>query len=446
MLARRSPRPRRPRGLLCLLSAALVAATLASPLTGQGRATPESVGMSSERLQRLTGAMEGYVADGLLPGAVVLVLRDGRVVYEEAFGHRDLESRDPQEVDDIFRIASQTKAVVSVAALMLQEEGRLLIEDPVGRYLPEFMETTVAEPDGNGGYTVVPARRPMTVRDLLTHTAGVGYYVEGWGDPAVDRWREAGIQGWYLSGRDEPIRETVRRMADLPFSAHPGERWIYGYATDILGAVVESAAGMPLDEYLRVRIFEPLGMTDTHFFLPPEKRDRLATVYGLSGGRLFRTPDGSGMGPQGDYVDGPRRSFSGGAGLLSTARDYARFLQAVLNGGELEGARILSPKSVELMLANHVGDLFASAGGTLSRPGVGFGLGFQVVEDLGARGLVGSTGEFSWGGAYHSTYWGDTTEKLVVVYFTQLLPAAGVDDHAKLRTLIYQAVTESYRR
>lgn len=390
-------------------------------------------GLSEGRLAELTEAFEGYVASGALPGAVALVLHDGEVAYLDAFGYRDREASDPQETDDIFRIASQTKAIVSVAIMMLQEDGDLLISHPVGRYLPEYMETTVAKPDGDGGYDVVPANRPVTIRDLLTHTAGVGYG----GGVAAGEWAAAGIQGWYFANRDEPIRETVRRMADLPFEAQPGERFVYGYSTDILGAIVEVASGMPLDAFLSERIFEPLDMRDTHFYLPEEKLDRLAVVYSAGDGGLSAAPDPGHMVGQGMYVEGPRMSFSGGAGLLSTAHDYGRFLQMMLEGGTLDGARILSPKSVELMTVNHVGDLLGADGG------MGFGLGFSVVDDLGERGTLGSVGEYGWGGAYHSTYWVDPVENLVVVYFTQLTPTGGVDDHARLRALVYQAVQSS---
>jgi len=298
------------------------------------------------RLERLSGALESYVEEGELAGAVALVAHGGEVSYLEAVGHRDVQAGDPMETDDIFRIASQTKAIVSVGIMILQEEGHLLISDPVGRYLPEYMETTVAVGDGDGGYDIVPANRPITIRDLLTHTAGIGYG----GGPAADLWAEADIQGWYFAHRDEPVRETVRRMAALPMDAQPGERFVYGYATDILGALVEEVSGEPLDGFLRTRIFEPLGMADTHFYLPEEKRDRLSVVYSASEERgLAPAPDPGGMVGQGAYVDGPRTSFSGGAGLLSTAHDYARFLQMMLNGGELDGARILSSKSVDLM-------------------------------------------------------------------------------------------------
>jgi len=414
----------------------LVLAVSVQPLAAQGlpRARPEDVGMSTERLARLGDAFQQYAEEGRLPGAVVLVARHGRTAYFEAFGSLDLESGSPMREDAIFRIASQTKAVVSVAVMMLQEEGRLLITDPVGRYMPAFAKTTVAVRREGGGYDVVEARRPITIRDLLTHTAGIGY---GNG-PASDRWEAAKIQGWYFADRDEPVGSTVERMAALPFDAQPGERFVYGYNTDILGALVERVSGLPLDEFLRTRILEPLGMYDTRFYLDPADRDRLATVYSASANGLERAPDPGGMVGQGAYADGPRRSFSGGAGLLSTASDYARFLQMLLNGGELDGVRILSPKTVQLMTVDHIGDRYGPAG-------VGFGLGFSVVEDLGARGVLGSIGEFGWGGAYHSTYWADPQEQLVVVYFTQLIPAGNIDDHGRLRALAYQAIIDGTR-
>ena len=414
----------------------LLIALLCTPLAyaqKRSRPLPESVGLSSVRLERLTAALNDYVKNGKLSGGVALVARRGKVVYVEAFGERDRETKSPMRVDAIFRIASQSKALVSVGVMILQEEGRLLLSDPVGKYLPEFMNTTVAVPKDGGGYEVVKAKRPITIRDLLTHTSGVSY---GAG-PARDRWEAAKITGWYFADRDEPVGATVARMAALPFDAQPGEKYIYGYSTDILGAMVEKVSGETLDEFLKSRILVPLGMKDTYFYLPESKQDRLAVVYsarpsGSSGG-IERAPDPGGMVGQGAYLKGPRKSYSGGAGLLSTASDYGRFLQMLLNGGELDGRRILSPKSVELMTVDHLG---AKAG----REGEGFGLGFSVVKDVGARGIPGSVGEFGWGGAYHSVYWVDPKEQLVVVYFTQILPAGGLDDHAKLRALVYQAI------
>jgi CubicO group peptidase (beta-lactamase class C family) len=410
----------------------LVAFSLAGIAVAQNGvvATPDSLGMSSQRLARLSSELESYVEAEELAGSVTLVMRNGRIAYFEAFGYRDRVARDPMQTDTIFRIASQTKAIVSTATMILQEEGRLLITDPVADYLPEFSQTTVAVPRDDGGYDVVRANRQVTIRDLLTHTSGYDY---GAG-VAADLWQAAGITGYYFSDRDEPIRETVRRMAALPASAHPGDAWIYGYNTDILGAVLEVAAGMPLDELLSDRIFGPLGMNDTHFYLPRGKRDRLATVYGIFERELLRAPEEGGAG-QGAFVDGPRESFSGGAGLLSTATDYGRFLQMILNGGTLDGVRVLSPKTVELMGVSHLGDVSF-------RPGEGFGLGFSVLEDVGTRGTPGSVGELAWGGAYHSTYWIDPQEALVVVHLTQLIPAVGVDDQQKLRTLVYQSIVD----
>jgi CubicO group peptidase (beta-lactamase class C family) len=397
------------------------------------RVPPEQVGLSSERLKRLSIALNGYVKDGKLTGGVALVARQGKVAYVEAFGRRDREAGSPMREDAIFRIASQTKALVSVGVMILQEDGRLLISDPVGKYLPEFRETTVAAAKDGGGYEIVKAKRAISIRDLLTHTAGVGY---GRG-LARERWEAAGITGWYFADRNEPVGATISRMAALPFDAQPGERWVYGYSTDILGALIEKVSGETLDAFLQSRILAPLGMKDTHFYLPESKRDRLAVVYtGQASGGLDRAPDPGGMVGQGAYVKGPRKSYSGGAGLLSTAIDYARFLQMLLNGGELGGTRVISRKSVELMTVDHVGNR------NFGRPGEGFGLGFSVVEDLGARGLPGSVGEFGWGGAYHSTYWVDPKEQLVVVYFTQVVQAGDVDDHGKLRALIYQAIVK----
>lgn len=414
------------------LLAAALAAAVAQAATLEPAARPEDVGLSGERLERLTAALDDYVEQEELAGAVTLVARRGKIAYLEAVGQRDRETRAPMRTDSIFRIASQTKAIVSAGALLLAEEGKLLLGDPVGKYLPEFAGTTVAVANASGGYDVVPARRAITIRDLLTHTSGFAYG-NGVGE---DRWAAAGIQGWYFADRAEPIRDTVQRMAALPAQAQPGERWIYGYNTDILGALIEVAAGEPLDRFLRARIFEPLAMNDTHFYLPREKRDRLATVYSRIDDELKRASAAGGItGSQGAYVDGPRRSFSGGAGLLSTATDYARFLQMLLNGGELDGRRILSRKTVELMTVSHLGSIPFNAG-------QGFGLGVSVLEDVGARGTPGSVGEFGWGGAYHTTYWVDPQEELVVVHLTQLLPAGGVNDQAKVRALVYQAIVD----
>ena len=397
-------------------------------------AKPEEVGMSSERLQRLTAVFQAYATDKKMAGSVVLIARHGKVAYSNSFGKRDIESGAAMQNDAIFRIASQTKALISVGIMILQEEGKLLIGDPVGKYIPEFNESTVAVAREGSGYDVVKAKRAITLRDLLTHTAGIGYG----GGVAADKWKEAGITGWYFADRDEPIAATISRLAKLPMDEHPGEKFVYGYNTDILGVVIEKASGMPLDEFVTSKILTTLGMKDTQFYLQQGKVNRLAVVYSAYENKaLERSPDAGTMVSQGAYVAGPRKSFSGGAGLLSTASDYAKFLQMMLNKGSLNGTRILAPSTVELMTVSHLGDIKYSWGS-----GLGFGLGFSVLEDLGDRGVPGSIGEFGWGGAYGTTYWVDPKEDLVVVYMKQLIPTNNLDDQSKLRTLVYQSIVK----
>lgn len=335
----------------------------------------------------------------------------------------------------IFRIASQTKALTSVAVLALAEEGKLALSDPVSRFIPAYRQTTVAV-GGAGGGTTAPARRQITLRDLLTHTAGISY---GTDSLVASAYAAKGLGsaagfGWYTANKDELICTTMERLATLPFVAQPGERYVYGYNTDILGCVVERASGMPLDQFVRTRITAPLKMEDTHFFLPPAKRERLTAVYTRgSDGRLVRSPDGPRG--QGDYVDGPRTSFSGGAGLLSTARDYARFLQMLLERGKLDGVRVLGPKTVDLMTTNQTGALY-------SQNGEGFSLGFRTLDQPGALGRVESVGTFGWGGAYGSQYLVDPQEKLVLVYMVQELPG-GSGTGGRLPILVYQALEET---
>ncbi len=410
----------------------LVLSSITTVAADFSRARPEELGMSSERLSRLDTVLNSYVEKDQIAGQVLLVLRNGRIVHSLANGMRDIGSGEPMTEDTIFRIASQTKAIVSTGIMILHERGQLDISHSLSRYIPEWENVQVAVPDENGSYTLEPAERPITLRHLLTHTGGMSY---GTG-PASKKWEDADFQGWYFANKTETIGESIARMASLPLDAHPGTAWIYGYNTDILGAVIEKASGMDLNNFLQQEIFEPLDMSDSHFYLPEAKRDRLAVVYqSKQGGGIEAIPAIDGMRSQGMYVDGPRISYSGGAGLLSSAKDYAKFLQMTLNGGELDGKRILSRKTIELMTTNHLGEL-------PFRSGQGFGLGFSIVTDLGERGTLGSVGEYGWGGAYHSTYWVDPLENLVVVYLTQIIPATGLDDYAKLRSGIYQAIID----
>ena len=410
-----------------VVQAVLAAAMLANSTVAMAQTAspaPAAHAISAERMDRVRQMLQAYVDQGKIAGAVVQVRQDGREVFSAAVGWRDKEMKSQMQKDSIFRIASQTKALTSVAIMMLSEDGKLLLNDPVGKYLPEWQKTTVAVANPAGGYSVVPAKRPITIRDLLTHTSGISY---GYGT-AEKAWKDAGITGWYFADRKEPVSAVVARMAALPMAAQPGEAFVYGYSTDILGVIVEKVSGKTLDAFLSERLIQPLGMKDTSFYLPRDKTARLATVYAAGEGGVKPAPASG----QGHYLDGPRVAFSGGAGLLSTASDYSRFLEMLRRGGELDGRRYLSRKSVDLMTSNHLNIPY--------EPGKGFGLGFSIREDVGKAGEPGSKGEFAWGGAYHSTYWVDPAEGLTVVYMTQLMPAGDIDDHGKLRTLIYQAV------
>ena len=409
--------------------AAFIAATAA--LTAQTAKPRTAVSSKAllppERVERIDRALQRYVDENRIGGAVALVLRDGQPVYERAVGWSDKEAGRRMTTDTIFRIASQTKAITSTAILSLVEEGKLTLTDPVSRVLPQFAKTTVAS-----GGSIVPAKRAITIRDLLTHTAGISYGTE----PAIASQYEAkglgpaaGL-GWYTADKDEPVCATMERLATLPFVAQPGEQWVYGYNTDILGCVVERASGMSLDAFVKTRITDPLRMTDTQFFLPAAQRNRLAAVYASGDDALIRrAPDGPRG--QGNYVDGPRRSFSGGAGLLSTARDYGRFLEMIRRGGELDGVRILAPRTVRLMTTNQVGTLHSATG-------LGFGLGFETTDRYGANGMD-SEGAFGWGGAYGSVYRVDPEAKLVMVLMIQLLPNT-TDIRTVFPTLVYQAL------
>jgi CubicO group peptidase (beta-lactamase class C family) len=422
--------------LLLLLSIAIPSGSYAQ---AQGAATVPATqqAFASDRLARIDTVFNRYVDEGRIGGAVVLVLREGRPVYERAFGWSDKESGRRMAPDSIFRIASQSKALTSVGILSLMEEGKLALTDPVSLFIPAFAKTTVLV-EKDGAVSTVPANRPITIRDLLTHTAGISY---GTGRAEAPLYQAKGLGpaagfGWYTADKDEPICDTMERLASLPFAAQPGESYVYGYNTDILGCVIERASGIPLDRFIAQRITGPLHMQDTQFYLLPSQRERLTAVY-ASGpdGRITRAPDGARG--QGHYVDGPRKSFAGGAGLLSTARDYGRFLEMIRNGGILDGVRILSPRTVALMTTNQVGTLHSSTG-------LGFGLGFETTDRYGAAGLA-SVGSYGWGGAYGSTYRVDPDAGVVMLLMIQLLPSSS-DITAKFPTLVYQALVDEPRR
>ncbi len=418
--------------ILRLLGSCLAIALIALPIRVAAATDETRRGFDPARLQRLDHAFQDHVDRGQIAGAVLFVARDGHAVRLKAFGRQDIAGGVPMHTDAIFRIASMSKAITSVAVMMLYEEGKFMLHDPVSKYLPAFAQSVVAVPppaDAPAGtkFVTVPAKRPIQIRDLLTHTAGLTY-----GDGlAVDAYKAANLHGWYFANHDETIGDAINRLAALPLHGQPGEAWQYGFSTDVLGYLVEVVSGQPLDQFVAERICRPLGMADTSFFLPPGKAARLAPVYGMEGGKLVLEETAE----KSDYVHGPRKCFSGGAGLLSTASDYGRFLQMLLNGGELDGVRLLSPKTVELMHVNHVGDKYRRDYGA-------FGLGFYVNNDPGYYGEIGSEGTYGWGSAYYPQYFIDPKERLVAFFLTQLKPAGSVDLNQKFKVLTYQAIVK----
>ncbi|MFO7305947.1 MAG: serine hydrolase domain-containing protein [Gammaproteobacteria bacterium] len=428
--------------LTCLFVASLavtgIETSRADIAVPASHAAPRTV-LSKKRLANLERVLQQYVDEERIAGAVALVLQDGETVYEGAVGWRDKEAKRPMTPDTIFRIASQSKAITSAAILQLVEDGSLALSNPVTQFIPEFAQAKAAVRDDDGTTRFVPLKRPIVIRDLLTHTSGYSYGREPHIEAlyAAKGLGPAAGNGWYTADKDEPICDTIARLGTLPTIAQPGEAYVYGYSTDILGCIIERASGLSLDAYLRTKIFEPLGMHDTHFFLPKSKRERLATVY-ASGpdGKVVRAPEGAKG--QGHYVDGPRKSFSGGAGLLSTARDYARFLEMIRNHGTLDGRRILGPRAVALMRTNQIGTLHAADGG------LGFGYGFQTVERYGANGMD-EVGAFGWGGAYGTIYRVDPASGTTMVFMMQLMPNH-TDIHEKVSALVYQALEEGSLR
>jgi CubicO group peptidase (beta-lactamase class C family) len=406
------------------LLAVVFALAIASLAAGQRAATPArtEAGVATDRLGRIDKLLQQYVDDNRIPGAVGLVLRDGHPIYEGAVGWSDKESSRKMTNDTIFRVASQSKALTSAAILILMEEGALTLNTPVSEFIPTFGKTTVMT-KVETGMAPVPARRAISYGTDASVSAL--YEAKGLG-PAAG-------YGWYTADKEEPICDTMERLGTLPFVAQPGDAYVYGYNTDILGCVVERASRMPLDQFIATRITTPLGMKDTRFFLAADQRSRLATVYSSGpDGQIVRAPEGAKG--QGHYVDGPRKSFSGGAGLLSTARDYARFLEMIRNGGAVDGVRILSPRTVALMTTNQSGTLH-------SQTGLGFGLGFETVDRYGASGMS-SVGTFSWGGAYGSQYRVDPEARLTIVFMMQLIPSR-TDVAQKFPNLVYQALTDA---
>jgi CubicO group peptidase (beta-lactamase class C family) len=391
------------------------------------KSAPEQAGVSAERLKRVTAMLDGYIQKGEIAGAVSLVARKGRLVHLQAQGVADLESKKPLTADAIFRLASMTKPVTSIAVMMLLEEGRFLLDDPVSRFLPEFKNAKVAMANApneraTAGFRVVPAAGEITIRQLLTHSAGLP---SGSGGPTMELSKSLG----QYRKPENTMQDYVAQLAKLPLNFQPGAAWEYGPATDVLGRLVEVISGQTLDEFFRERIFKPLEMSDTYFYVPDAKLPRLATAY---------TKDGAGLKKLTSQGPAARngRFFAGAGGLAGTAEDYLRFCQMLLNGGQLDGRRLVSRKTIESMTANHIGTVPLWQD---SYRGYGFGLGFRVRMDLGQSATLGSVGEYGWGGAYGTYFWVDPKEQMVGILMIQLMPYA----HLNLRPEFQNAVTQA---
>jgi CubicO group peptidase (beta-lactamase class C family) len=381
-----------------------------------------------DRLARIDSLLQSLVAAEQIPGAVVLLVRDGRVEYNKAFGYRDLGTKASMRTDDIFRIASQSKAITSLAVMMLWEEGRFQLDDPIGRYIPEFREHTVLTKfnERDSSYTAEPTTRRVTIRQLLTHSSGLDYPLIG--SPEYQAiYAKAGIPAGALTDAGT-LGSRMKALGALPLRHQPGERFTYGLSTDLLGYFVEVISGMPLDQFFRRRIFDPLRMNDTWFYLPEAKRGRLVTLHAGTDGkvRVWREPEG-GLDP--DISAKKGQYFSGGSGLTSTAADYARFLQLFLNGGELDGVRLLSRKTVEMVLTNQLPGMSIAHG-------LAFGL--ETVDNDHRTPM--SVGSFEWSGALQTWYWVDPKERLIAQIYTNVWesPVRGLG--ARFKTLVYSAL------
>lgn len=440
-----------PRALACVLAAVVSLAFAARPFVAQTAtatakgglltATPEAVGLSAERLERITGAIQKSIEQGRLAGGVALVARHGKVAYFKAVGDADREAKIPMRADHIFRICSMTKPITSVAVMMLYEDGRLMLNQPVADFIPEFKNMKVLEPPVPQDRTspagaLVDAKRPITIRHLLTHTSGLAYQDNA---RVGMLYRDAGIDGGITHHKDK-VGDAMKKLAAQPLLFQPGDAWQYGLSIDVLGYLVEVISGKSLDQFLRERIFQPLGMNDTAFYFPKEKAARFPRAYSffpdkrlepiLDGQLLY---DGNSAYTADYPYAAPGTYFSGGGGLSSTAEDYFRFCQMMLNGGQLDGTRILSRKTVELMTQDHVQGKRADGG---------FGLGFGVVSEPRFLTELGSIGTYDWAGFYFTRFIIDPKEDLIVIFMSQLHPDNGLDLDRKVIRLAYQAIQD----
>lgn len=401
-----------------------------------GDAAPETVGISAERLSRMDGVLQNAVTQGAVPGVAAIVVRNGKIVYHKAFGMADNESNRSLKRDDIFRIASMTKAITSTAVMMLWEEGKFQLDDPISKYIPEFKNQTVLKNFKflDSTYTTEPVRSEITIRHLLTHTSGLGYGVIDGDERFKAMYHKAGIVDLFTT---QPVKigDNIKKLAKLPLHHHPGEKYVYSEGLDVLGYFIEIMSGMPFDEFLRKRLFDPLGMNDTYFYLPEAKASRLVSIQKPQNGQWVRYPNTF---YDTEYpVKGAKAFFSGGAGLSSTAKDYATFLLMYLNGGEVSGKRFLSRKTIETILSNQVGELLGG-----DKANSSYGLAFGLLNKAGAeKGAKGSEGTFEWGGYFNTNYFADPKEKIIGVIMKQT-QSSGDNLNNLFRQIIYQSIDD----
>jgi CubicO group peptidase (beta-lactamase class C family) len=405
--------------------------------------TDRTSGFSPQRLARIPRFLERQVAEGRIPGSLLLIWRRGRIVHQSLTGAIDLARGTPMREDAIFRIYSMTKPLTAVALLMLMEEGKVALDDPVHRFIPEFADLGVYAGGVEGGFATIPANRPMTILDLLRHTSGLtyGFTYRTPVDAAYRRHKIAEI------GMEGGLPAMIAALAQLPLEFSPGDAWLYSVASDVLGHVIARIEGEAFADILRRRILRPLDMRDTDFLVPRDKQDRFAACYAMQGGKLTLFDDNA-------RFFAPPRLESGGGGLVGTAADYMRFCRMLLNQGDLDGVRLLGPKTVALMTANHLpggADIAAlsparDAFNESGHRGIGFGLGLAVTLDPARTGIPGTAGEFSWGGMASTAFFVDPKEEMAVVFMTQVIAGTGerVRLRRDLRTMIYAAMTESF--
>lgn len=398
--------------------------------------TPESAGISSERLARIDQMCEQEIANGNIPGVVTLVARNGKIVLWKAYGMADSQAGKKQKRDDIFRIASQTKAITSTAVMMLWEEGKFQLDDPISKYIPEFKDAKVLTSYNytDTTWTGEPVKTPVTIRHLLTHTSGIGYGVIDSDERFKLIFHKAGIVDAFTS-ENVKLADNIKKLAKMPLHHQPGENYTYSEGLDVLGYFIEIVSGMPFDKFLQTHIFDPLGMNDTRFYQPDDKASRLVAVQQKVNGKWERFPDTF---YKTDYpIEGAKTYFAGGAGLSSTTKDYANFLQMYLNGGEYNGIRLLSRKTVDVILSNQIGDIWGEKSDT--KYGLAFGLLTENGQNKGGRG---SAGTFDWGGYFNTQYFADPKEQVIGLIFKQTQGPVNDVTGWKFRQLVFQTIDD----